>query len=305
MTVDYFRHVLEQDLQQNANFKAWDADDKNVCTIALKPLIDRLAGLAELWKLQTTIWDNFLYPANVKQMQSINSTLFTPSVQGRVDLTRTFDGAELNTEYIFGLFSDPTKLSLIGVPVSYEIVKFAATDNIAAASTIFTFNSTMFGKLIPIMMDTFITFDKDTKQVSQFDSTFKWMDFLWDELYAEIGTQIHANSTDQVVAYLADKMAQTVCSTHGTYCTGKLQQYADATSCYNFLTTQVRLGQTYEMGRNTLICRTMHSIMLEYRPETHCPHIGPSGGGMCVDDQTYSEKVLQHYFTNSPFIPPM
>ncbi|KAB5583587.1 hypothetical protein GE09DRAFT_1278766 [Coniochaeta sp. 2T2.1] len=276
-----------------------------VCAQSYTPARAPSFTVTELWKLQTTIWDNFLYPANVKQMQAINSTLFTPNVQGRVDLTRTFDGAELNTEYIFGLFSDPTKISLIGVPVSYEIVKFAATDNIVAASTIFTFNSTMFGKLIPIMMDTFTTFDKDTKQISQFDSTFKWMDFLWDELYAEIGTLVHANSTDQVVAYLADKMAQTVCSTHDTYCKGNLQQYADSASCYNFLTTQVRLGKTYEMGRNTLICRTMHSIMLEYRPETHCPHIGPSGGGMCVDDQTYSEKVTQRYFTNSPFIPPM
>jgi hypothetical protein len=37
-------------------------------------------SVAELWKLQTTLWDNFLYPANAKQMQSINSTLFAPNV---------------------------------------------------------------------------------------------------------------------------------------------------------------------------------------------------------------------------------
>lgn len=188
------------------------------------------------------------------------------------------------------------------MPVSYNITKFAATDNIAAASTTFFFNSTLFNKLIPITMDTFITFDKDTKQVTQYDSTFKWMAFLFDELYAEIGTLIHANSTG-VAAYLTDTMAKDLCSSHSTYCTGAMQQYADATSCYNFLTTQVRLGQTYEMGRNTLLCRLMHSEMLQYRPQVHCPHIGPSGGGMCVDDQTYSEKVLQNYYTNSPFIP--
>lgn len=34
----------------------------------------------ELWKLETTFWDNFLYPANVEQMEAINSTLFTPNV---------------------------------------------------------------------------------------------------------------------------------------------------------------------------------------------------------------------------------
>ena len=36
----------------------------------------------ELWKLETTFWDNFLYPANVEQMEAINSTLFTPDVCG-------------------------------------------------------------------------------------------------------------------------------------------------------------------------------------------------------------------------------
>ncbi|AEO67533.1 uncharacterized protein THITE_2144873 [Thermothielavioides terrestris NRRL 8126] len=260
-------------------------------------------SVEELWKLQTTIWDNFLYPANVKQIQSINSTLFAPNIQGRVDITRTFDGAELNTEYIFGLFADPTKLSLIGVPVSYNITKFAATDNIVSASTVFMFNATMFGKLIPITIDTFTTFDPETKQLTQYDATFKWMDFLFAELYAEIGTLIHANSTDQVDAYLTNIMAQTLCEAHSAHCTGADQQYADATSCYNYLTTQVRLGQVYELGRNTLWCRLMHAEMLQYRPSVHCPHVGPSGGGMCVDDQTYAEKVLQNYFTNSPFIP--
>jgi hypothetical protein len=189
------------------------------------------------------------------------------------------------------------------VPVSYKIVKFAATDNIAAASTIFTFNATMFGKLLPLNIDTFITFDKDTKQVTQYDATFKWMDFLFAELYGEIGKLIQANSTDQVTAYLTDMMAKTLCSTHSSHCTGAMQQYADSASCYNFLTTQIRFGQTFEMGRNTLFCRMMHAEMLQYRPEVHCPHIGPSGGGMCVDDQTYSEKVLQDYFTNAPFTP--
>jgi hypothetical protein len=222
-----------------------------------------------------------------------------------VDITRTFDGAELNTEYIFGLFSDPTKLSLIGVPISYNITKFAITDNIASASTTFTFNSTMFNKLIPIVIDTFVTFDATTRQITQYDSTFKWLAFLFDELYAGIGQLIGTNSTAQVAAYLQDKIANDLCATHGIYCTGELQQYPESTACYDFLTKRVRLGQTYEMGRNTALCRQLHANMLQYRPAVHCPHIGPSGGGMCVDDQTYEEKVLQGYFTNSPFIPDM
>lgn len=30
----------------------------------------------ELWNLQTNLWDNFLYLANVKQAESISSTIF-------------------------------------------------------------------------------------------------------------------------------------------------------------------------------------------------------------------------------------
>lgn len=38
----------------------------------------------ELWDLEVTFWDNFLYPANVKQVEAINSTLFTTEVCGQL-----------------------------------------------------------------------------------------------------------------------------------------------------------------------------------------------------------------------------
>lgn len=42
--------------------------------------------------------DAFMYPNNTIEAAKINSTLFAENVQGRVDLTSTFDGRELNTE---------------------------------------------------------------------------------------------------------------------------------------------------------------------------------------------------------------
>ena len=63
-------------------------------------------------------------------------------VQGRVDITRDFNGSELNTEYLFGLFAnlansanDPNAFSLLGIPTAYEIVHFVAAGNEAWAST--------------------------------------------------------------------------------------------------------------------------------------------------------------------------
>ncbi len=72
------------------------------------------------------------------QAKSINSTIFAEDVQGRVDITRTFLGRELNTEYLFGLFANiaanKNEFTLLGYPTSYEITHFAASQNIASAS---------------------------------------------------------------------------------------------------------------------------------------------------------------------------
>jgi hypothetical protein len=46
----------------------------------------------------TRFADATMYPNNTAEASTINSTLFAENVQGRVDLTSTFDGRELNTE---------------------------------------------------------------------------------------------------------------------------------------------------------------------------------------------------------------
>jgi hypothetical protein len=48
----------------------------------------------------------------------------------------------------------------------------------------------------------------------------------------------------------------------------------------------------------------IHQNMVPLRPEVHCPHIGPSGGGMCVDDRTYVGNLEENYFVNTPFLAP-
>jgi hypothetical protein len=156
---------------------------------------------------------------------------------------------------------------------------------------------------IPVTIDTFITWDPTTKQITQYDATFKWFGFLLDTLLAETAIRINATSPAQAIAFLTKTFATSLCETHTTYCHDQNQQYTDSASCFSFLTEQIRFGQAFELGRNTLLCRLVHMGMIKFRPEVHCPHIGPSGGGMCVDDQSYVDRVTQKYFTNSPFIP--
>lgn len=57
----------------------------------------------------TRFADAFMYPNNTAEAAKINSTLFSEDVQGRADLTNTFDGRELNTE----VPSPPPSLTLL------------------------------------------------------------------------------------------------------------------------------------------------------------------------------------------------
>ncbi|KKK23466.1 hypothetical protein ARAM_003970 [Aspergillus rambellii] len=255
----------------------------------------------EVWALQNSLWENFLYPANLEQINATNTSVFAEDVQGRVDITRTFDGRELNNEYIFGLFSDPQHLSLVGIPIAYNITQFAANRNIASATTVFTFNATSFNLLVPITIDTWLMFDPDGK-ITQYDATFRWFPKLFDALAQAAGKQFNLTDPAQIQSRLASLLADTICQTHADRCVGENQQYASKDECIRFLTTQVRFGGPDELGGNTLLCREVHEHMVQYRPAEHCPHIGPTGGNYCVDDKTYDEVVTERYFRES-FIP--
>ncbi|KAF2090034.1 hypothetical protein K490DRAFT_9861, partial [Saccharata proteae CBS 121410] len=253
----------------------------------------------ELYQLQSNFWDNFLYPANKEQANSINSTLLATDVLGRVDATRTFDGQELNTEYLFGLFSTlgaSQSTTLLGVPVSYDIVHFIGYGNIASAATIVYFNNTAgLFDVFPVEIDTWIMFNEDG-QIWQYDATYRYFEYLLDSQLAEAAPKIGTNTTDQTVAYFTDILADGICTTAMSSCNGTNTIYDSYDDCYEFLTKEVPFGTAYGLGMNTLLCRMVHENMVPFRPDVHCPHISREGGGMCVDDYTYASKVLQPYY---------
>jgi hypothetical protein len=141
----------------------------------------------QLYNLQVKFFDNFIYPADITQAKSINSTLLAEDVQGRIDVTGTFDGRELNTEYLFGLFAnvaaDPNSISLLGVPISYEILHFAANEYITSAATRFMFNFTCLGLIVPIEIDSWSTWN-EAGQVTQYDGSFKYWQWAVDYIIA-------------------------------------------------------------------------------------------------------------------------
>ncbi|KAL8949948.1 MAG: hypothetical protein Q9222_003980 [Ikaeria aurantiellina] len=261
----------------------------------------------ELLNLNKKFLDNFVYPANTAEAKSINSTLLAENVQGRVDITRTFDGRELNTEYLFGLFANLAAatdggISLLGVPLSYEVLHFAASQNIASALTRFQFNFTALNLVIPLQIETWNTYNAQG-EITQYDATFRYWQWTVDYLIQAAGKQFRTNSAQDTVKALTAAIAQSICGTSQRYCNGTNVQYQSEQECLGFLTREVRFGQAYELGKNTLLCRMVHQNMVPFRPDVHCPHIGPTGGGYCDDDESYLDTVNVNYFTNAPFIP--
>ena len=75
------------------------------------------------------------------------------------------------------------------------------------------------------------------------------------------------------------------CATVQTACTGEEAQYATEAACMDYCATwaQLPVGTAGDTEGNTIGCRTYHAGVAESSGDTalHCPHAGPSGGGVC------------------------
>lgn len=71
-----------------------------------------------------------------------------------------------------------------------------------------------------------------------------------------------------------------LCASIEQLCTGDSRVYESADACVRFL-TPLRVGR-FEEG-NLAACRAYHAPLARFRPDVHCAHVGPSGGGKCVD----------------------
>lgn len=77
-------------------FTAATAAHEHNVTLPKNPRINQTPSftLDELYNLTTAFVEAFMYPNNLAQTASINSTIFSEDVLGRVDVTRTFPGRE-------------------------------------------------------------------------------------------------------------------------------------------------------------------------------------------------------------------
>ncbi|KAJ3750376.1 hypothetical protein DFH05DRAFT_1387170 [Lentinula detonsa] len=239
-------------------------------------------------------------PASV--IDGIIPSPLSVDVVGRVDATTTFVGQELNTEYLFGLFlqgADENTTQLIGTPRSVTIQSSVVEPPVAAVSFISEMEFSTVNMTVPLQIDMFISYDDDMKIVS-YDAILRrvgeFMAYTVPYLAPQIAKELNSTTTN-VTELIELKTATDVCAVSTQYCTGDNQQYESHDSCMSFMTS-LSFGESWQGGMNTGWCRYIHKNMVKYRPEVHCPHIGPTGGDMCID-RNYVEVVDTNPFNQT------
>jgi hypothetical protein len=190
---------------------------------------------------------SLIYPANVVQAKSLNSTLLAEDVIGRVDITGLFPGRELSTEYLYGLFANftptPDSFNFLGTPISTNLVRFAGAQNIVSFSMISQHNIAALDFTFPQEFNMWVTYNS-AGEVSQYDISARRVDRTFDYVLNATMAAINAASPVQVLQFLTGVLAKSVCSTANTYCKGTNQQYPDEEHCINFLETSASVRLT-------------------------------------------------------------
>ncbi|KAJ4490566.1 hypothetical protein J3R30DRAFT_3694241 [Lentinula aciculospora] len=239
----------------------------------------------------------------------INSSIASPlaeEVVGRIDVTTTFVGQELNTEYLFGLFvegASETSTQLIGSPSSYTTQSLVVEPPVVAVSLVNNLRYPTINSSFPLQIDLFIAFDDDMKIIS-YDATLRrWSEFftyLVPLIAPQIAQELNYTTTN-TTELISMKTAVDVCGMSTEYCTGTNQVYDSNDACMEFM-TQIPFGNPWEGGMDNGWCRYIHKNMVKYRPEVHCPHIGPTGGDMCIardyvqvtEDMPFNNTLLSY-----------
>ena len=81
-----------------------------------------------------------------------------------------------------------------------------------------------------------------------------------------------------------------LCPTIQSQCQGANQQFDTVDTCIATL-SQKPTGRYDEAWGDNLVCRTIHLVLTGARPAVHCMHVGPDGGGKCVDG-AYAERFF-------------
>ncbi|KAF4301440.1 hypothetical protein GTA08_BOTSDO10783 [Botryosphaeria dothidea] len=242
-----------------------------------------------------SIYNLTVYPNNAQIIAQGGSAvppgLFDSQAKGRITPLGNFTDFEDSIEYFFGLAPTPQgNAAGIGL-YEAEVVSFTSGCPEVAASTVYLKGGAvdkekgglLAGSPTTILKQVaFWRFDSEGF-VQQYDA---WIPTL--QLWTATANGIdYENRTIQQGA-----IAQVLCPTIQQRCVGQDQQYQSVEDCTAQLLTK-EFGTFDEVWGDNIVCRMIHLILTVIRPDVHCAHVGPTGGGKCVniDYRIYFDDV--------------
>jgi len=213
--------------------------------------------------------------------------LFTQDVRGRVTPVGDFEDFEHSIEYFFSLSPVPQGNAVKGAITGYRIVEFSSQCPEIAASVVYLYCSVVdpgspdHGRPLPALKQVaFWRFDSQGT-VAYYDA---WIPNLhsWVEL-----TNGGAPVSDP--QFQASSITQ-ICTLTQLRCHGENRQWDSIEQCIADL-SQKPYGNYDEAWGDNIACRSIHLVLTQVRPDVHCPHVGPTGGGKCVN-APYAERYF-------------
>ncbi|KAF7309266.1 Secreted protein [Mycena indigotica] len=232
-----------------------------------------------------TIYNLTIYPANAviitQGAAAVPPGLFATNATGRVAPVGEFDGFQDSIEYFWGLAPLP---NTGGVIVSATLQEFTSGCPEVAASTVYLrINSVNddgsdAGFLTTLKQTAFWNFDS-TGAVQRYDAFIPNLDPL-ASLTHGFGDNVDAGVGLFSPAGMA-KLIGAVCEAQAQTCVGPDQVYSDANDCIATLSAKP-FGRFDEAWGDNVACRSIHVLLTSIRPDVHCAHVGPTGGGKCI-----------------------
>jgi hypothetical protein len=188
--------------------------------------------------------------------------LFNQNVVGRVDPVGNFTNFENSIEYFFALSPLPEGNPAKAAITSYQITEFSSQCKDVAASVVYLYCSVVdpgspnHGKqLPPLKQVAFWRFDKQGA-VLKYDA---WIPNL--NAWLEATTAASVSDPE----YRAQSIME-ICGATQQRCRGPNAQWKDINECVHELSKK-RYGTYDEAWSDTIVCRTIHVVLTQVRPD--------------------------------------
>ncbi|KAJ7744910.1 hypothetical protein B0H16DRAFT_1693108 [Mycena metata] len=241
------------------------------------------------------IYDLTVFPKNAviisEGASAVPEGLFNANTTGRITPVGEFFGFQDSIEYFFGLAPLPRGFPPNGAITNATLVQFTSGCAEVAASTVYLTVSTInrdnsTGPYITTLKQTaFWRFD-NTGAVLKYEAWIPSLDRFVGPLNGVLDFYTPANMNNTILG---------VCAQQAQTCVGNNTVYNSVPDCVQALAAKP-FGRYDEAWGDNVVCRTIHVLLTKFRPEVHCPHVGPTGGGKCIDveynDAFFNDKFL-------------